>query len=92
MPPPYETSSKSRDNDAKDTKVNLVLAVKQIVKLNIDLSGIPTEEMIVLGQRNGAVAHYKADFDVEMTLDSAKLSFSMFHQGKRHSTVHADFD
>lgn len=63
--------------------------MKQIVKLNIDLSGIPTEEMI---QNNGTAAHYVVDFDIEMMLDSAKLSFSMFYQGKRHSTVHADFD
>ena len=89
MPPPCKTAGKSEDDGARDTKVNLVLAVKHIVNLNIDLSGIPTEEMI---RNKGTAAHYVVDFDIEMTLDSAKLSFSMFYKGKRQDTVHADFD
>ena len=65
--------------------------MKEVVKLKIDLSGIPDDEMISHGE-GGNMAHYKVDFDVEMMLDSAKLSFSVFYNGKRHSKVHADFD
>lgn len=74
-----------------DTRADLASAVKEVVKLKIDLSGIPDDDMIVRGE-SGNMAHYVVDFDVEMMLDSAKLSFSMFYKGKRHSTVHADFD
>lgn len=89
--PLYKTSDMSWGGGGWDTGADLGLAVKQIVKLNIDLSSIPTEEMIVPG-KNGPVAHYVVGFDVEMTLDSAKLSFSMFYKGKGHRTVHAEFD
>jgi len=59
------------------------------MKLTADLSTIPEEKLhkeMVSGEE-----FYKLDFDIEMALHSASLTFALVYDGEKYQTVHVEF-
>lgn len=72
-------------------KTNMEPAVKENVKLKIDLGTIPVE-LLNTEKGDDGYDYYKLDFDVEMALHSAKLTFALVYRGEKYESVQADFD
>ena len=65
-------------------------AVKKHATLTVDLRPIP-EELLVKETRSG-IDYYRVDFEIEMTLHSASLTFSLIYDGRAYQTVNVEFD
>lgn len=64
-------------------------SVKEHVKLQADLSTIP--EALLNKETQSGQAFYKIDFDIEMALHSASLTFALVYRGDKYQTVHVEF-
>lgn len=65
-------------------------AVKELMKLKADFSTIP-EEQLHRERASGGQEFYKLDFDIEMVMHSASLTFSLIYQGVKYNTVDMEF-
>ena len=65
-------------------------AAKKHATLTVDLRPIP-EELLAKELRSG-IEYYPVDFEIEMTLHSASLTFSLIYDGKAYQTVDVEFD
>ena len=91
-PPIHENKSKCSRSSAGGSlaKPNAQGAVTECVKLKADLSQFPKWSFSKERGRDG-MEYYKLDFDIEMILHSANISFHLMYQGKRYHTVQTEF-
>ncbi|KAL2075815.1 hypothetical protein VTL71DRAFT_758 [Oculimacula yallundae] len=91
-PPLYMIEGKKLFSKVHDNFVYAVIdpRLKVLVKLRAHLDKIPRADLgTVLGKNEKT--YYSADYDIDMALHSASISFTLVHAGDPYAAVEAEF-
>lgn len=89
-PPVYPGHSIYPHNVYMGKSANADTGASVSMKLRADFSHIPTSR---LNKERGTDnrLYYKEYFEIEMTLSSASLQFTLIHKGDRYQTIQVEF-